>query len=81
MIYFEFADSTEFNCQGHVKDSNFANNINERSKFSTVTKVEADGDELEQCCIILGRNLPYPCVRVYTFLGVNAQEIARNWRP
>jgi hypothetical protein len=74
MIYFEFDDSN-FNYQGHVGDSN---NIVERSKFSTVIEIQADGDELERCCEILGRELPPN--RVYTFLGVNAQEIARNWQ-
>jgi len=75
MIYFEFDDSN-FNYQGHVGDSNSVNLV-ARSKFSTVIEIQADGDELERCCEILGRELPPN--RVYTFLGVNAQEIARNW--
>ena len=77
MIFFDFSDST-FNIEGHVGDSDFSNKIFVRSRLSTVIEVQADGDELEHCCEILGRELP-PC-RVYTFLGVNAQEIARNWR-
>jgi len=76
MIYFEFADSY-FNREGHVGDSKFTESLVECSKFSTVIEVQADGDELEKCCEILGRELPPN--RVYTFLGVNAQEIARNW--
>ena len=76
MIYFEFADS-DFNREGHVGDYNLPNSLAECSKFSTVIEVQADGDELEKCCEILGRELPPN--RVYTFLGVNAQEIARNW--
>jgi hypothetical protein len=76
MIFFHFSDSF-FNIEGHVGDSDFSEKIVELSKFSTVTEVQADCDELERCCEILGRELP-PC-RVYTFLGVNAQEIARNW--
>lgn len=76
MIFFEFSDST-FNVEGHVDDSDFSEKIVVRSKFSTVIEVQADGHELEHCCKILGRELP-PC-RVYTFLGVNAQEIVRNW--
>ena len=77
MIYFEFANS-DFNCKGHVGDSKFTESLVECSKFSTVIEVQADGYELEKCCKILGRELPP--IRVYTFLGVNAQEIARNWR-
>lgn len=76
MIYFECADS-DFNREGHVGDYNLSNLLAESSKFSTVIEVQADGDELEKCCEILGRELPPN--RVYTFLGVNAQEIARNW--
>ena len=74
MIYFEF-DNSNFDYQGHVGDSN---NLVVRSKSSTVIEIQADGDELERCCEILGRELPPN--RVYTFLGVNAQEIARNWQ-
>jgi hypothetical protein len=74
MIYINFTDSA-FNFQGHIGD---LTNVADRSEFSTVVKVQADGDELEKCCKILGRELPPN--RVYTFLGINAQEIARNWR-
>lgn len=45
--------------------------------YSNVIKIQADGDELQRCCDILGRQLPNN--RVYTFVGVNAQEIAANW--
>jgi hypothetical protein len=76
MIFFHFSDSF-FNVEGHVDDSYLSEKLVELSKLSTVIEVQADCDELEYCCKILGRELP-PC-RVYTFLGVNAQEIARNW--
>ena len=61
---------------GHINQDSLTINLNEY--YYEVTEIRADGDELEYCCKILGRELP-PC-RVYTFLGVNAQEIARNWR-
>jgi hypothetical protein len=76
MIYFEFDDSN-FNCDAHIEDSNFANNLRTRLTFSTVIAVQADGDELERSCAILGRQMPPN--GVYTFLGNNAREIARNW--
>ena len=77
MIYFRFANS-DFNCEGHVGDSNLSNSLAGCCEYSTIIEVQADGDELEKCCEILGRELPP--IPVYTFLGVNAQEIARNWK-
>jgi hypothetical protein len=76
MIYFEFDDSN-VDCEGHIEDSNFSDNLKKRLTFSTVIAAQADGDELERSCAILGRQLPPN--RVYTFLGNNAREIARNW--
>jgi hypothetical protein len=60
---------------GHVNQEALATNLNKY--YYEVTKIQADGDELVKCCEILGRQLPKR--RVYTFLGTNAQEIARNW--
>jgi hypothetical protein len=45
--------------------------------IDSVTQVQADGDELEKSCKILGRHLPD--TRVYTFYGDNAREILLNW--
>jgi hypothetical protein len=45
--------------------------------IESVTQVQADGDELEKSCKILGRHLPDK--RVYTFYGDNAREILLNW--
>jgi hypothetical protein len=60
---------------GHVGQEDLKNALNEH--YASITEIQADGDELVKCCEILGRQLP-EC-RVYTFLGINAQEIARNW--
>ena len=38
---------------------------------------QADGDELEHACEILGR--PMPKARVFTFVGDDARTIAINW--
>ena len=45
--------------------------------YFSVKEIKADGDELVKCCEILGRQLPKS--GSYTFLGNNAQEIAKNW--
>ena len=63
------------NYSGHIKDDDLTYLLN--SSCFTISEIQADGDELEKCCEILGRQLPKR--RVYTFLGNNAQEIARNW--
>jgi hypothetical protein len=75
MIYLTFNYGDERS--GHIEDKLLNNGLIERLEYYEVTEVQADGDELERCCEILGRELPPN--RVYTFLGVNAQEIARNW--
>jgi hypothetical protein len=62
-------------CSGHINQDSLTINLNKY--YYKFTEIQADGDELEKCCEILGRNLPKQ--RVYTFLGANAQEIARNW--
>jgi hypothetical protein len=63
------------NFGGHVKSDNLTDHLNDN--FFCISHIQADGDELVKCCEILGRNLPKR--RVYTFLGNNAQEIAKNW--
>ena len=73
MLYATLESGQEF-C-GHVNGGSLASNLN--FKFNEITEIQADGDELEKCCDILGRNLPTK--RVYTFLGNNAKEIAKNW--
>lgn len=46
--------------------------------FMDVYLVQADGQELEQCLTILGRN---SCPgRIHTFVGDAAREIFQNWR-
>lgn len=60
---------------GHVGDSDLKAQLNTYS--SCVTSIQADGDELIECCAILGRGLSRRAV--YTFVGTNAQEIAANW--
>jgi hypothetical protein len=60
---------------GHVGQENLA--IVLKEFYASVTEIQADGDELVKCCEILGRQLPKG--PVYTFLDINAQEIARNW--
>jgi hypothetical protein len=72
MLYVQF-QSNFHNYQGHIGDQK----LTRLSEEQSVVEVQADGHELERCCEILGRELPPN--RVYTFLGVNAQEIARNW--
>jgi hypothetical protein len=64
-----------YNYSGHVGDSTLERNLN--YSYKEISKIQADGDELVKCCEILGRQLPKR--RVYTFLGINAQEIAKNW--
>lgn len=60
---------------GHINDDKLKFILNE--SYFNIAKIQADGDELVKCCAILGRQLPKS--RVYTFLGNNAQEIAKNW--
>lgn len=62
---------------GHINDDIDSLTINLNSCYGSIKEIQADGDELVKCCEILGRQLPKR--RVYTFLGNNAQEIARNW--
>lgn len=73
MLYATLESGKEF--YGHVNEGSLASNLN--FNFNEITEIQADGDELEKCCDILGRNLPTK--RVYTFLGNNAKEIAKNW--
>jgi hypothetical protein len=61
---------------GHINQDSLTINLNKY--YYEVTEIQADSDELVKCCGILGRKLP-DC-RVYTFLGSNAQEIAKNWK-
>jgi len=60
---------------GHINDDDLTYILNK--SFFNIAEIQADGDELVKCCEILGRQLPKK--RVYTFLGNNAQEIAKNW--
>jgi len=60
---------------GHIKDNDLTYILN--GSYFNIAEIQADGDELVKCCEILGRQLPKK--RVYTFLGNNAQEIAKNW--
>jgi hypothetical protein len=72
MIYFSFSSGDSI-C-GHVNDSILSNDISAHlDSGDHVTEVQADGDELELCCDLLGRN------RVCIFVGDNANEIALNW--
>lgn len=74
MLYATFSD-TSLDVSGHVGDSTLERNLN--YSYKEITEIQVDGDELEKACEILGRQLPNR--RVYTFLGINAQEIAKNW--
>lgn len=69
-----FATGTH-NYSGHVSDEMLKRSLN--YDYKSITEIQADGDELVKCCEILGRQLP-KC-SVYCFLGINAQEIAKNW--
>ena len=73
MLYAETDQIHEYS--GHVNDPVLSSKLN--TFYREVVKIQADGDELEKCCELLGRELPP--LRVYTFLGANAQEIAYNW--
>lgn len=73
MIYATFLEGNEVS--GHIDDIALESTLNHMSE-STV-EIQADGDELDKCCRILGRGLPPK--RVYIFKGVNAMEIAANW--
>ena len=64
-----------YELQGHIDNSLLTERLN--AKYEQVENIQADGDELERCCEILGRELPPN--RVYTFVGDNAKEIAINW--
>lgn len=64
-----------YDFSGHIGEDTLTNYLN--LQYANIMEIQADGDELEQCCDILGRKLP--SVRVYTFLGNNAKEIAMNW--
>jgi hypothetical protein len=60
---------------GHIQNDSLTEELN--YSYKEITEIKVDGDELEKACEILGRQLPRR--RVYTFLGINAQEIAKNW--
>jgi len=75
MIYFVSTGKDDFEMSGHIGDRMLVDWTIDN--YQKVTEVQADGDELERCCDILGRKLP--STRVYTFLGDNAREIALNW--
>ena len=70
-----YATTSTRKISGHVDDRVLQTYLNAFHK--DITEIQADGDELVKCCEILGRQLPKK--RVYTFLGHNAQEIAKNW--
>jgi hypothetical protein len=73
-----YAHSSDCNllCQGHIGDDGLATKLHVLCEG--IVTIQADGDELVRCCDILGKSLP-KSLRVYTFFGVNAQEIAVNW--
>jgi hypothetical protein len=76
MIFFTASLSNpEWIGKGHIGDTDLALAVN--YGYEAIVKVQADGDELERCCAILGRRRPDN--RVYTFIGDNAKEIAANW--
>ena len=73
MLYATTESGYQFS--GHIYESALKTNLN--LNYAEFTEIQADGDELARCCAILGRKLP--SMRVYTFLGNNAKEIAMNW--
>lgn len=73
MLYVKLYNKQERS--GHIGDYAFMDFLS--ANYSDVSEMQADGDELNRCCAILGRNAPNS--RVYVFMGVNAQEIAANW--
>lgn len=77
MLYAKTLNSTSVrsDCSGHVGDESLQKCLN--TSYNKIAEIQADGDELQRCCDLLGRALPTK--RVYTFVGTNAQEIARNW--
>lgn len=77
MLYAKLLNSTSVRSDyaGHVGDESLQKSLN--FMYDEIAEIQADGDELQRCCDLLGRALPP--VRVYTFIGTNAQEIARNW--
>lgn len=73
MLYAKSSPIYEYS--GHCGDEILKKNLN--IYYSTMTEIQADGDELAKCCAILDINLP--SCRVYTFFGLIAQEIAKKW--
>jgi hypothetical protein len=73
MLYAKFLEGNEVS--GHIGDVGLERTLNYTSE--NTVEIQADGDELDKCCRILGRGLPPK--RVYIFKGVNAMEIAGNW--
>ena len=73
MLYATTESGYQFS--GHICESALRTNLIPR--YADITEIQADGAELALCCAILGRKLP--SMRVYTFLGNNAKEIAVNW--
>jgi len=67
MMYITLKDGTEINLH-----------IGEKLKCITqdIIGIQADGDELEKCLIILDRKSSF---RVHTFVGDQALEIVENW--
>jgi len=59
----------------YIGDDNLKYFLNEY--HAHITTIQAKDRELVRCCEILDR--PLPKSHAYTFLGVNAQEIAVNW--
>ena len=66
---------SQFEFSGHIDDPTLTQEL--LSSWKQIQEIEADGDELERCCAILGRAIPPQ--RSHTFIGDNAKEIARNW--
>jgi hypothetical protein len=62
--------------EGHVGDEDLQSQL--AYNYNEVLMIQVDGDELERACALLGR--PLPPRRVYTFVGDNAKELARNWQ-
>jgi hypothetical protein len=71
MIYFHTKDHISVNL--HIEETK------RLPHYLTVVSVQADGDELSKCNLILGRSNNYS-ERVHTFIGDAAKEIAANWR-
>lgn len=69
------AQTSDIETSGHVGDTILAFHLN--AYYPNITQIQADGDELEKCCEILGR--PLPRRRDFIFLGDDAKTIAANW--